>query len=690
MVCSANTPDQAWVARERERVRKYRSKKSAAGRDIGRLPAVFDPVLKAKCARLLKLFAFSYFPKTFKLAFSRDHDRVIAEMQRAFLEGGRFALAMPRGSGKTSLCVVAAIWALIYGYHPFVLLIGATGDAAKELLDEIKTELMTNELLARDFPEVCFPIRALEGITNRAKGQRFQGQPTHITWKDKCVVLPTIPGSPASGAIVHVAGITGRIRGRKHKTADGRSVRPTLVIPDDPQTDQSAKKSGQVNKRIQTIVGTCVGLAGPGETITIVMPCTVIEENDLAHQMLNNELFPEWNGITTKTLYSFPTNLKLWEEYAEIRRQCFRQRKSIARATKFYRDHRAEMDAGADVAWPERFEKGEISGLQRAMNLYYDNRATFQSEYQNDPLSRNASARVKILTVVQIAEKLNRVPRGCVPAECSVVTASIDVPQSVLYWMVCGFSQRFGGGIIDYGTWPDQSRAYFTLSELGSTIEQALPEITSLEGRIYAAGETLVARLCNREFMRVGGTALRISRVIIDSGWQTDTIYKLCRQSTYAGLLTPSHGKYIGAKETPINDWKKQEGDRRGDGWTLRKAANQRGVRHVTFDSNHFKSFTHERLSTAMGDPTSLALFGDSPAEHRMLADHLGASETPTRVEAKGRVVDEWSLRPERPDNHLLDCLGMCLVAGSMEGCVLTLTEKAPPPTAGRRIQVSF
>lgn len=42
--------------------------------------------------------------------------------------------------------------------------------------------------------------------------------------------------SKASGAIIKVAGITGRIRGVKYKRADSRTVRPTLVVLDDSQT----------------------------------------------------------------------------------------------------------------------------------------------------------------------------------------------------------------------------------------------------------------------------------------------------------------------------------------------------------------------------------------------------------------------------------------------------------------------
>ncbi len=63
-------------------------------------------------------------------------------------------MAMPRGSGKTVLCQTAVVWSALIGATPFVTLIAASADRAKDLLENIKTWLETNTLLAEDFPEV--------------------------------------------------------------------------------------------------------------------------------------------------------------------------------------------------------------------------------------------------------------------------------------------------------------------------------------------------------------------------------------------------------------------------------------------------------------------------------------------------------------------------------------------------------
>jgi len=221
---------------------------------------------------------------------------VIAKIEQAVLEGGLFAMAMPRGSGKTTICECACIWAVLYGHREFVCLIGSDEGHAMDMLDSIKTELDSNDLLLEDFPEVVFPTQCLDGIANRCSGQLYKGQRTHIGWTAREIVLPTIPGSAASGAIIKVAGLTGRIRGMKYKRADGRTVRPSLVLLDDPQTDESARSLSQCATRESILAGAVLGLAGPGKKISGIMPCTVIRPGDMADNILDRQKHPEWNG----------------------------------------------------------------------------------------------------------------------------------------------------------------------------------------------------------------------------------------------------------------------------------------------------------------------------------------------------------------------------------------------------------
>ena len=659
-----------------------------AGRDIGELPEVVNPERKKKCRTDFRMFCEEYFPETFSLAWSPDHLKAIHKIETAVLKGGLFALAMPRGSGKSSLTEVAAIWSMLYGHREFIMLIGATESAALELLDSLMTEFEVNEHLAEDFPEVCFPIQQLDGIANRCAGQLYHGERTRITWTSNEIVLPTIKGSAASGIVVRVAGITGRIRGMKYKRPDGRSVRPSLVIIDDPQTSESAGSLEQTRKRVRVLAGDILGLAGPGQKISGIMPCTIIRPGDMADIILNRQTHPDWNGERTKMIYEFPKNMKLWEQYAEIRAEALREEGNFRRATEFYEAHRAEMDEGAKVSWEARYNHDEISALQHAMNLKFQDEIAFASEYQNDPLPEDTGGE-EILSIDAICAKVSGLPHNKVPLACDRVTLYIDVQKALLFYVVTAWAENFTGSVIDYGSWPDQHRREFSLADANPTIQSEFPR-AGLEGGLYAALTALSDDLLGREWEREDGAVLKIERALIDANWgqSTDLIYQFCRESRFAGIVLPSHGRYVGASSKPMTEYRKQPGNRLGFNWMMPSVAKKRAVRHVIYDSNFWKSFVHARLAVPIGDKGSLTLYGRIPGIHQLLAEHLTA-EYRVKTQGRGRTVDEWKLRPEHHDNHWLDCLAGCAVCGSMLGCMLPEFGGAVAPKKKQRIKLS-
>lgn len=679
-----HTPAEEFVSTARsyeerkEAERQRNAALSAAGRDIAPLPEVVNPERKKACERNFQLFCESYFPETYSLGWSPDHIKAIEKIETAVLTGGLFALAMPRGSGKSTLAETAAIWSMLYGHREFVTLIGATESAALEMLDSIKTELEVNENLAADFPEVCYPIEQLDGIANRCAGQHCSGERTRITWTSNEIVLPTIKDSKASGIIVRVAGITGRVRGMKYKRSDGRSVRPTLVIIDDPQTSESAGSLEQTRKRVRVLAGDILGLAGPGQKISGIMPCTIIRPGDMADIILNRNTHPDWNGEKTKMLYEFPKNMKLWDEYAEIRAEALRTDGNFQAATDFYLAHREEMDEGAVVSWDARYNHDEVSALQHAMNLKLQDEAAFQAEYQNDPLLEDLSDDT-LLSVDEICGKVNGIARYRVPLACDRLTMFIDVQKALLFYTVVAWSEDFTGAIIDYGSWPDQHRRQFSLADANPTIQSTFPK-AGFEGGLYAALTKLTDEYLGREWEREDGAVLKIERALVDANWgqSTDIVYQFCRQSTHAGIIMPSHGRYVGASSKPMTEYRKQPGDRLGFNWMVPNVAGKRAIRHIIYDTNFWKSFIHTRLAVELGDKGNLSLYGRIPGVHQLLAEHL-TSEYKVKTQGRGRTVDEWKLKPDRTDNHWLDCIAGCAVCASMLGA--TLPETLPVKT---------
>ena len=672
-----HTPEETSGARSyeerRNAERDRQAEQSLAGRDIGPLPEVVNPDRKAACERNFQLFCESYFPETYSLAWSPDHLKVIEKIETAVLRGGLFALALPRGSGKTTITESAALWSILYGHREFVVLIGATESAALELLDSLKTELEVNERLAEDFPEVCYPVAQLEGIANRCAGQLYKGERTRITWTSNEIVLPTIEGSRASGIIVRVAGITGRIRGMKFKRSDGRNVRPSLVVIDDPQTSESAGSLEQTRKRVRVLAGDILGLAGPGQKISGIMPCTIIRPGDMADIILNRNTHPDWNGEKTRMVYRFPSNMKLWEEYAEIRAEALRTEGNFQKATEFYLANREAMDAGAEVSWEARFNHDEVSALQHAMNLKFQDEAAFMSEYQNDPLPDD-TADDSLLSVDEICAKINGLARRRVPLKCDRLTMFVDIQKALLFYVVIAWAEDFTGAVIDYGSWPDQHRHEYSLADANPSIQTLFPK-AGFEGALYAALSALTDECLGREWEREDGAVLKIERALVDANWgqSTDVVYQFCRQSSHAGVILPSHGRYVGASSKPMTEYRKQQGDRLGFNWMIPNVAGKRAIRHVIYDTNYWKSFIHARLAVPVGDKGSLTLYGRIPGAHQLFAEHLTA-EYRVKTQGRGRTVDEWKLKPQSHDNHFLDCVAGCAVCGSMLGASLPET----------------
>ena len=656
--------------KHRETMRKRAAEQSYGGRDIAPLPKVRSGRRKGACKKNFRKFCETYFEGTFHLGWSDDHLHIIERIETAVLKGGLFSLAMPRGSGKTSLCETAAIWAILYGHRKSVVLIGASEDAGAMMLDSVKAEIEMNELLAADFPEVCYPIEKLDGIVNRTAGQLHKGKRTHITWTAKEIVLPTIPKSVASAAIVKCAGITGRLRGMKFKRPDGESVRPDFCIIDDPQTDESARSPSQCATRENILATAILGLAGPGKKMSGIMPCTIIRPNDMAANILDREKHPEWHGERTQLVYKWPDDADAWNKYAEIRRDDLKAGGDGSKATEFYKKNREAMDAGSVVAWAERKNPDDLSALQHAYNLMLTNgEAAFYSEYQNAPQVDEEMS--DLLSVDEIAAKVNGLKRMEVPNDAERITTFIDIQQKCLYYVTTAWTTGFTGYVVDYGAYPDQKLQYFELSKVTKTLARAKPG-AGVEGAIYAGLATLTDKIHTTVYKRDDGAELSCDLTLIDANWGTssEVVYQLCRNTSHRGKVMPAHGRYVGACSKPFSDYARRKGERLGYNWRIPSTKGKRVVRHVLFDANFWKSFVHARFSQSLGDSGCVSLFQAKPARHQMFADQMH-SEYRIRTSGRGREVDEWKQLPSRPDNHLLDCMSGTAVAASMQGCSL-------------------
>lgn len=694
-----------YLANEDNRSNAWKSAKRAEGQDVylsfkDQLEAgPADPERRASCRYDFLKFCEEYGGDAFSLKWSPNHIRAGELIQAVALDGECFAFAMPRGSGKTTLARWAVVWATLYGHSPYSVLIGKTAKSANKLLKSIKTSLRFSSKLFEDFPDAISPIKHLKGETRRASGQKFQGEPTLVEWAQEIIVFANYPPEwiktvrakfgndycSACGSVLDVAGIEGEIRGRQFERTDGSIIRPRFVVVDDPQDRESARSLSQCDERELTLKADIKYLAGPDEPTGVLVPCTVIYENDFADRILDRTRNPEWQGEKSKLLISFPGEGLLdsdkraveqhWEEYRRIREESLQNGNKGREANEYFRTHREAMECGAQTSWPERYFPGELSAIHHAMNLYLSDETSFQAEYQNSPI-RSSEAEIVLPEAREIQVRLSGVSRQTVPLECHKLTAMIDISGECLWWVVVAWGDGFSGSVIDYGVFPEQSRNYVTLSTIRSKMTDVAAKALNVsscgfESALLWSLESLCGQILDRPYQNENGTEFRVSRCLIDTNWNQSTavVNSFCRRGRLASMLLPSRGRGVTSPDDGLVSprGKPKPGETRGIRCKI--LPNRETGRYLLYDTNYWKTFAINRLSIPVGDPGAISLFQDRASAHKMFAEQMVA-ESCKRKKVQESEFDKWTNEHDR-DNHFFDCLVGAAVAASLAGISL-------------------
>jgi len=405
------------------------------------------------------------------------------------------------------------------------------------------------------------------------------------------------------------------------------------------------------------------------------MPCTVIQQGDLAERYLDRNLKPEWKGKRTKLLPSFPKNMELWREYREILVQSLQSGGYGQEATEFYLLNQEAMDFEAVAGWAERYNPPlEVSAIQHAMNLYFKNPVTFFSEYQNDPLPIGLNGAAEGAVRLHSHELLTRgigLKPGIIPQNTLYLTTGVDVQKRALYYVTVAWTDDFGGAIVDYGTFPQQRSYYFTAASCDVELQSVYPGL-ALAPLINRALQQMNVDIFSKGFRRDGtDEVLFIQKVLIDANWNVPApgIYAFCKEqeSTSGERFLPSHGKGVSASMIPFDQWAAKPGQRSGKhaGGSFWRLIPNNPAKHVLYETNYWKSRLAERFKAERGQANALYL--PTNGQHQMLADHLSV-EYPVKTFGRGREVDEWKADAAQVDNHYWDCCVQSMVGASIMG----------------------
>jgi len=635
--------------------------------NVAPLPTQIKSARKKKACASLRVFLETYFPDTFGLTWAPVHLQIIEQIEERIENGGLKALALPRGSGKTSIILRAAIWAIATGRRKFVCIVAANEDAAVGNLRTIKAEINSNEALSHDFRREFHCVLQLGGESRRTTSQNYNNEDTGVEYSNKIIHFGCIPKTVTSGATISAVGITGQIRGQQVTTVDGHTYRPDLVLVDDPQTKSSAGSSAQVKKRHETMMGDVLGLAGPGVQISGFCTCTVIYQGDLADKLLDSMQSPEWHGSRVAMIEKWPVWREGWDKYYEIRRDELFHDERPSRSLEFVKENYDKLHEGAQVYWEERKSKSDISALQHAMDLYYRDQGVFYAEYQNAPMSASVRPPFEINPEL-VVRRVTGLPRGRIPIETEKLSAFIDVQKEMLYYMVCAWTGTGRCYIIDYGGAPDQKMHYWTKGTIRFTMQDHFGD--ELEECIAGGLSWLIDLILSNDYTTEDGSVMQVDKLAIDSRWgeTTHVVRRVVRESRYRGRLHPSMGMYIGATSKPWQKLKSEKRDRKGVHAKL-TPPKEPGAKELLYDTNFWKSFVADRLTCGTESPKAITLFDAEPHEHRMVAEHF-AYEEPVRCIGKaGNEVIEWKQNRlgGTTENDLWDCMvGNAALASTM------------------------
>ena len=251
------------------------------------------------------------------------------------------AIAAPRGESKsTMVSQLFALYCLITNIKKYELIVMDSIDQAYPMLEAIKAELEFNHRIATDFPEIA-------GV-----GRVWQSG-TIVTRLDQKV---------------QVAGSGKKLRGLRHG-----AYRPDLVVLDDIENDEQVRSPEQRDKLHNWLKKTVLPLGAADTKLDIIYIGTILHYDSVLNRTLSSKA---WRTAHFKAVIQMPDDMTLWDKWENL---YLSEGEEVADA--FYLSHKDEMDKGSKVSWQAR----PILDLMKIRAR--DGHATFDSEYQNDPVS---------------------------------------------------------------------------------------------------------------------------------------------------------------------------------------------------------------------------------------------------------------------------------------------------------------
>lgn len=593
-----------------------------------------------------------YMVESFPLPFSKIHHDIIDSGMYQINHGGNMVVICPRGFGKTAILCGVMFLSVLRGQLRFPAIVTATGPDSKKILKLVLNWLCYNPRLLADYPEFVQPFNAARGSSQRIASATWAD--THQVTGASVQRMDGFVSLPDGLGFFGCRSITGAIKGLFAVAPDGAIVRPDMAFLDDPQTRESANSATQTTTRIETIDGDVAGMAGPAKAMSIFMANTFINNSDMAAHYTQD---PNYEHKVFSLVDNMPEKdsdqLKLWEEYNEVRLDGNGKKDAGKAARRFFNRNRKALCDGWAPAWRQAVkpERNEVDAWHSAINEYCIlGRGPFLAEKQGTP-ETGVDASLYEITPSIVLSSLNGLQHREPHPDGQYLTIGIDVNWDHwgLSWVVLHTQTDMGGHVIDSGVYTGP----------GGALWDKTMEITPEEAIRQGIG-ALTRQLVTRYNDTIG-----IDCVSVDGNKWTTTVHRAVAQlnRTLPCKISVNRG----------NSWKHYKkpslvkGFIRGRDECHREKG--RYGKQAVFNSSCWHMRMQMAWLQAPGAKASLALWGNAAPPHRTLASHVCAETLKGMVEHADTGITEYAWQHTVGEhNDLGDAIVMAMVAANIEG----------------------
>jgi len=306
-------------------------------------------LIRTRCQSDPLLFARMFFPHHCRLPFSGMHRDFFKSYKKKLGKdilsrtGYNEAIAAPRGFAKSTIkSLILPIHAILYETERYIIIISSTLRQAKLRLKNIKSELLTNELLKK-----YYDIRIPTGLKK--------------AWTQQSINIGNVQVE-AYSAGTEIRGIS------------FHEFRPTRIILDDAE-DSLLVESGEGRQKLLEWFNEVIENLGDSYTILEVIG-TLLHPESLLATLLRR---PDFTGKVYRAVMDFAENTELWEKW-KILFTNLSDESRIQTAKNFFLKNRNTMLKGTKTLWSA---KEDYYSLMCQL-IARGSRAFFQ-EKQNDP-----------------------------------------------------------------------------------------------------------------------------------------------------------------------------------------------------------------------------------------------------------------------------------------------------------------